>query len=207
MTVLYKLAREQLSKQHHYDFGLRALKSVLVMAGELKRGSPELREVGATCMKFCGFSFGSRVFDQCWAGGDGEQSSQGKGFILSCHFTEVSDLRLGSYSLYYFLLPWRVTIRSSSRSSWHQHLWCFSDNNQSTIAGWWGGGGGRKRNSWGSMNIRFSLLAIKAREAVMFLSHRTYSFLKSSVCAALWAAGLCVSLENVLAVLYVSYLV
>lgn len=45
MTVLYKLAREQLSKQSHYDFGLRALKSVLVMAGELKRGSPDLSEV------------------------------------------------------------------------------------------------------------------------------------------------------------------
>ncbi|CAL9696600.1 unnamed protein product [Knipowitschia caucasica] len=44
MTVLYKLAREQLSKQSHYDFGLRALKSVLVMAGELKRGSPHLSE-------------------------------------------------------------------------------------------------------------------------------------------------------------------
>lgn len=50
MTVLYKLAQGQLSKQYHYDFGLRALKAVLVMAGELKRGSPDLNEVCATLL-------------------------------------------------------------------------------------------------------------------------------------------------------------
>lgn len=44
MCVLYKLSSEQLSKQPHYDFGLRALKSVLVMAGSLRRASPELSE-------------------------------------------------------------------------------------------------------------------------------------------------------------------
>lgn len=44
MTVLYKLSKEQLSKQFHYDFGLRALKSVLVMAGGLKRQYSEMSE-------------------------------------------------------------------------------------------------------------------------------------------------------------------
>lgn len=43
-TTLYKLCRELLSQQDHYDWGLRAIKSVLVVAGSLKRADPEMPE-------------------------------------------------------------------------------------------------------------------------------------------------------------------
>ena len=37
IVYLYNLSNSQLSPQDHYDFGMRAIKAVLLMAGEIKR--------------------------------------------------------------------------------------------------------------------------------------------------------------------------
>ncbi|UYV84102.1 hypothetical protein LAZ67_X001178 [Cordylochernes scorpioides] len=44
ITVFYNLSSQLLSQQFHYDFGLRSMKCVLMMAGDLKHDSPNLKE-------------------------------------------------------------------------------------------------------------------------------------------------------------------
>ncbi|KAG5670791.1 hypothetical protein PVAND_001030 [Polypedilum vanderplanki] len=63
MTVLYKLAREQLSKQYHYDFGLRSLNSVLRMAGVVKREMPDAPEAVVLMRVLRDMNFPKFVFE------------------------------------------------------------------------------------------------------------------------------------------------
>lgn len=103
MTVLYKLAREQLSKQYHYDFGLRALKSVLVMAGELKRGSSDLREVGAAFWNILWFQLVHVHLLCAFREVMGTVWYHLKCLSLSSRFPQRSGLTSASYLLYHLL--------------------------------------------------------------------------------------------------------
>jgi dynein heavy chain len=45
VVTIYELMKKQLSKQDHYDFGMRAVKSVLNASGRVKRELPDLDEM------------------------------------------------------------------------------------------------------------------------------------------------------------------
>jgi dynein heavy chain len=46
VVTIYALMKKQLSKQDHYDFGMRAVKSVLMASGRVRRERPDTDEIG-----------------------------------------------------------------------------------------------------------------------------------------------------------------
>ncbi|CBZ51589.1 Dynein heavy chain family protein, related [Neospora caninum Liverpool] len=53
LIKFYKICSEQLSQQKHYDFGLRSVKTVLLLAGDLRRQDPEASEENLLLRAIC----------------------------------------------------------------------------------------------------------------------------------------------------------
>lgn len=62
-VILYKLCEDLLSRSKHYDWKLRAIKTTLYVAGEMKRAAPELSEDQVLVRALRDFNMGKLVQD------------------------------------------------------------------------------------------------------------------------------------------------
>jgi dynein heavy chain len=62
-VILYKLCEDLLSKSRHYDWKLRAIKTTLYVAGNMKRGAPELSEDKVLLRALRDFNLGKLTSD------------------------------------------------------------------------------------------------------------------------------------------------